>query len=212
MARVAAGHPVIPSAKGVIQLEMASLPSMVLASASPRRVFLLRELGANFETLPADVEELTSDAGLPPEELALENARRKARAVAVYRPETVVLGADTIVAFENRIFGKPRDFAEAEAMLCALGGREHRVVTAVCLVRKCVSQEVTFCETSYVTLRNLSEPQRRVYLQRIQPLDKAGAYAAQDDRGELIASLRGSVSNVIGLPLEALRLHLAQII
>lgn len=189
---------------------MESKPLLILASASPRRVLLLRELYPDFEILPAEIEELGGDSCLCPEELALENARRKARSIAALRPAEIVLGADTVVALGNQVFGKPSDFERAESMLGCLNGREHRVITAVCLTQQSSSQEESFLETSRVKLRDLTRQQRRLYLHRIQPLDKAGSYAAQDDRGEIIESLEGSRSNVVGLPLESLRIHLTR--
>jgi septum formation protein len=183
-------------------------PRLVLASASPRRISLLRQLCSDFEVHPAEVDEITSDSRKSPEELVIENARLKAQAVAEFYPDQMVLGADTVVALKSQIFGKPRTFEEAESMLETLNGREHAVFTGVCLVRKSSGEERTFAESTRVRFRNLTSDQRRAYLQRIHPLDKAGAYAAQDDEGELIQSLSGSLSNVIGLPLEALAKHL----
>ncbi len=185
------------------------MPRLVLASASPRRRSLLAEHGYDFSVVPADVEEI-SPAYFSPREIVLWNARSKAHFVARQHADETVLGVDTLVAFDGRIFGKPRDMNEAVAMLDALNGRSHEVFSGVCLVRGSRRKEHTFSEVTRVHFRQLSRVQLRHYLDRIHPLDKAGAYAAQDDQGELIERVEGSFTNVIGLPMEALAAAVAQ--
>lgn len=178
-------------------------PPFVLASASPRRVHLLQAHGYAFETLPANVEEIHA-THLSPEDIVVRNAQLKARAVSQLRPHQIVIGADTVVSFRGTTYGKPNNFEEAERMLAELNSFEHQVLTGVCLVKQSKAIELAFVETTRVQFRNLTAPQRIEYLKRIQPLDKAGAYAAQDDQGELIERISGSLSNVVGLPMEAL--------
>ena len=182
-------------------------PPLILASASPRRRQLLAEHGYDFTVAPADVAEV-APAHFTPREVALWNARLKARAVAREQPGAIVLGVDTLVAFGGRIFGKPRDLDEAFAMVSELNGRAHEVFSGVCLLRAATGEERTFAEVTRVHFRTLTPPQIRAYLARIGPLDKAGAYAAQEDRGEIIARVEGSFTNVIGLPMESLAEHL----
>lgn len=177
--------------------------SLILASASPRRRHLLTEHGYSFRVEVADVSEI-APAHFTPSETVLYNARLKAAAVARQFPEALVLGVDTLVAFEGRTLGKPSDFAEAEWMLGLLNGCWHEVFSGVSLIAPARGRQRHFVEVTRVCFRTLSEGQRRAYLQRIGPLDKAGAYAAQDDNGELIERFDGSFSNVIGLPMEAL--------
>jgi septum formation protein len=176
---------------------------LILASASPRRSALLSQAGYDFVVLPADVEEV-AHAHLTPAEITLFNARAKALAIARQRRDAIVLGADTIVAFEGEIFGKPRDLDHALAMLRRLNGRIHEVWSGVWLVRGAPAYEVGFNEVTRVRFRRLDDAQIRAYLARIGPLDKAGAYAAQDDRGELIECVEGCFDNVVGLPMKAL--------
>lgn len=133
----------------------------------------------------------------------LENAQLKARAVAALNPHELVLGVDTLVAFEGEVFGKPSNMEAAFAMLKRLNGQTHEVYSGVCLVHH-ADEEVCFVEITQVLFHHRSDEELRAYLNRIGPLDKAGAYAAQDDRGEMIARYEGSFSNVIGLPMEAL--------
>jgi septum formation protein len=182
-------------------------PRLILASTSPRRRSLLAEFGYAFEVRTTDVEEL-NDASMDPARLVESNEQIKTRPVASLHPDCVVLGADTVVALGSKIFGKPASKAEAAAMLEQLNGREHSVLSGVCLRHEASGTERLFVERTSVRFLQTDPAQRLAYLARINPLDKAGAYAAQDDRGELIAGFTGSFSNVIGLPMETLAHHL----
>ena len=152
-----------------------------------------------FEVVPADVDEV-APAHLSPAETVLWNARLKARAVARVHADAIVLGVDTLVAFGGRTFGKPADMAEAFAMLGMLNGRAHEVFSGVCLVAP--EGERAFVDMTRVHFHRRTDDELRAYLARIGPLDKAGAYAAQDDAGGMIARVEGSFTNVIGLPME----------
>jgi septum formation protein len=174
---------------------------LLLASASERRRELLRRAGVDFQTQIAQVEEL-SGGEIPARELCLLNAQLKATEVAARFPDRIVLGADTIVSFDGRIFGKPRDTSEARGMLEELCGRIHEVLTGVCLVQRSQGKLCRFIESTRVKFRARREVDLDDYLQSIYPLDKAGAYAAQEDHGRLIECIEGSMSNVIGLPVE----------
>jgi len=179
-------------------------PQIILASASPRREQLLREMGVRFAVIrPDGVEEMLG--GAAPEVLALQNAQRKARAVAGRHPDALVIGADTIVVLGGEIFGKPRDLDEAVAMLERLAGRQHVVLTGVCLIHRALDTELTFCESTRVWMRSLAREQIAAYLAKINPLDKAGAYAAQEHGETIIERIEGSFSNVMGLPVERVR-------
>ena len=185
---------------------------LVLASASPRRRDLLGGVGFEVIIRPADVEELTG--GLSPRDLVLANAEMKALSVAAVTPGDLVLGADTIVVLDGEILGKPRDLAHAAEMLARLGGRVHEVLTGVCLLRGGEVSRCSFIESTRVSFRALDETIIANYLAEIDPLDKAGAYAAQEDQGRLIEQIEGSLENVIGLPvalgLEAIENHLPE--
>jgi septum formation protein len=181
---------------------------LVLASASPRRRDLLRECGVSFEVLPAHAEETVEAT---PEATVIGNARRKAVAIATQRPDAIVLGVDTEVWFGSKIFGKPADMDDALRMLRELNGRTHEVYSGVCLAWDAGASERTFVEVAHVHFHQRSDDELRSYLERIGPLDKAGAYSAQDDRGEMIARVEGSYSNVIGLPMEALERAMREI-
>ncbi len=183
-------------------------PGLILASTSPRRSHLLSEFGYAFQVYTTDVEEL-QDTSMHPARLVEFNARLKTLPVAALHPDCVVLGADTVVALGSKIFGKPASMAEAVLMLEELNGQEHTVYSGVCISHIDAARESLFVERTSVRFQHLSAGRRLAYLERINPLDKAGAYAAQDDNGELIAGFEGSFSNVIGLPMEALSVQLA---
>jgi septum formation protein len=184
------------------------LPPLILASASPRRAELLRQLKLDFEIAPGDAVEIFDDQ-LSPRELCQLNAHRKARAVAKKFPDALVLGADTLVFLGRKIFGKPRDLAEAKRILTKLQGRTHQVVTGVCLMHLRAHRECIFAAGTDVTFHPLDEKQICDYLAKINPLDKAGAYAIQEHGEKIVAEISGSYSNVVGLPLEKLREELA---
>jgi septum formation protein len=183
------------------------LPRIILASASPRRSELLKELELNFDVIPADVEEI-APVHLSPHEICLVNAHRKARVVARKNPDALVIGADTIVCLGRRIFGKPADITEARRTLEALSGKTHEVVTGVCLMEFRARREKLFAVSTTVTFHRLISGQVREYVKRINTLDKAGAYAIQEHGDMIIDKIKGSHSNVVGLPLERLRKEL----
>lgn len=177
------------------------LPPIILASASPRREKLLREAGLNFKVVPATLNEPEYDY-LTPEEQALFHAFRKATTVGRNYPGHLVIGADTIVSLEGRIFGKPSSIQEAKNFLRELSGKTHQVITGVCLRynNKCE----LFSDITEVDFYQLDDAKINLYFTYTNPLDKAGAYGIQD-RGEIIVKeVRGSFSNVIGLPVEKL--------
>lgn len=180
-----------------------NLPPLILASASPRRSQLLESLGLKFRVLPAQIAEVQPEH-LSPAETCQINAYRKARFVAKLCPDSLVLGADTIVCLGHAIYGKPADHADALRMLLELQGREHLVMTGVCLLHLRSHHQRIFAEISRVHFRPLDVRAARAYLERIHPLDKAGAYAIQEHGDMIIHSIEGSRSNVIGLPVERL--------
>ena len=179
------------------------LPPLILASASPRRAELLRQLKLNFQIIPGDVTEMAHEH-LSPWELCQLNAHRKARVVAKKHPDALVLGADTLVFLDDEIMGKPVNPADARRMLTRLQGRTHQVVTGISLIHLRAHQESIFAVSTDVTFRPLSAGQIDDYLARVNPLDKAGAYAIQEHGDLIVSEISGSFSNVVGLPVERL--------
>ncbi len=176
---------------------------IILASASPRRRELLEALGLRFEAIPSRAKEI-SDPHSHPKNLVRQNAKIKASNVARRFPDRWVLGVDTVVALGGRLFGKPASPQEAETMLAALQGRVHCVYTGLCLLHRSLAQRDVWHEKTQVGFRSLSLDQIRDYLKRIHPLDKAGAYAIQEGGERIVSWMKGSLSNVVGLPLESL--------
>jgi septum formation protein len=172
----------------------------VLASGSPRRRELLAALVAEFEVVPSDVPE---EAAGDPVQDALHLAEAKARAVAETASDAVVIGCDTIVHDGRRSYGKPVDAADALRMWRELRGRSHRVVTGVAVVFE--GKVLTGHSEAAVTLADLGDETIAQYVASGRPLDKAGAYAIQDDDVPTVARLDGCYCCVVGLPLWRLR-------
>jgi len=176
-------------------------PSFVLASASPRRRVLLQDAGYRFEVRAPKIGEISNRA-LTLREIALCNATRKTLTVARGQPEAIVLGADTLVAIEGEVIGKPIDLQDAAAILRRLSGRTHQVCSAVFVCHLERSRALSFYEISQVRFRRLTQNAIKDYLTKVNPLDKAGAYAAQGHGSEIIERIDGSFTNVVGLPME----------
>ncbi|HSU53322.1 MAG TPA: Maf family protein [Candidatus Dormibacteraeota bacterium] len=183
------------------------MPLIILASASPRRAELLRQLAFDFKVVESGTPEVFHGE-LTAREISQINAYRKARAVAKKHPDALVLGADTLVYLKDAIFGKPSSLEDAYGMLEALAGKTHQVVTAVCLLHLRNHRQRIFTETTSVTFRPLDAVRIRRYLTKVNPLDKAGAYGIQEEGDQLVESIYGSYTNVVGLPLERLRTEL----
>ena len=173
---------------------------LILASASPRRRELLASLGLTFEVVPSDADETLEPIALAEAVAAL--ALRKARAVAAARRGALIIAADTIVVIDGRALGKPADRAEARSMLQTLRGRTHEVMTGVAVLDAASGRHASETVISRVTMAPYSDAAIDAYVAGGEPLDKAGAYAIQGAGGALVAGLKGSRSNVVGLPLE----------
>lgn len=174
--------------------------SIILASNSPRRRELLAQIGIrDFQILSPDVDEAV-ESGLSPARMVETLSLRKARAAAGRAgADDLILAADTVVALDGRVLGKPRDQGEAFAMLSALSGREHRVYTGVTVLRG--GQAATEHEETAVAFRALSPEEIRDYIATGEPMDKAGAYGIQGVGALLVQGIRGDYCNVVGLPL-----------
>jgi len=184
-----------------------NLPPIILASASPRRSELLRQIGVEFSVVTSDTPEI-HDGELTAREIAQVNAYRKARNVAKKHPDALVLGADTLVFIETLLLGKPGSLEHAYQMLEQLQGRTHEVVTAVCLLNLRNHRQRIFTEVTNVTFRPLDAVKIRRYLTKVNPLDKAGAYAIQEEGDLIVEKIAGSYTNVVGLPVERLQAEL----
>jgi septum formation protein len=182
---------------------------LILASASPRRQDLLKEAGFELTVEPANVKELfTPD--LAPADLAMHNAELKARAIAeTLDSDAIVLGADTVVALDGQVYGKPLSRDDASETLQKLSDRTHEVITGVCLIS--TEQEVTFHETTSVTFHALQQVDIDRYIDGFKPFDKAGAYAIQEWIGLIgVKEINGNYENVVGLPVARVVQELAK--
>jgi len=171
---------------------------LVLASASPRRAELLRAAGIGFEVVAADVDERQLE-GEDPATYVRRLAAAKAARVAGTRPGRAVLGADTTVVVDGEVLGKPRDTADAAAMLNRLSGRSHLVLTGVCLIDPAGHAETAVASTT-VEFRPLTADDIARYVASGEPMDKAGAYAIQGGAGPFVTRVEGAYDNVVGLP------------
>jgi septum formation protein len=177
------------------------MPSLVLASSSPRRAVLLSGAGFEFEIVPPRLAE-KFDAAFTLRELTLWNAIRKGMSVAQTRPDAIVISADTLVALGNEIIGKPSDLEEAAQILRRLSGQTYEVCSAVFIYHQTSGRSAVFHDISRVRFLPLNREMVKSYLAKVNPLDKAGAYAAQGTGAEIIAKIEGSFTNVVGLPME----------
>lgn len=179
----------------------AAAPRLILASASPRRRELLGQLGVAFEVIVAEVTE-HEDPATDPREMVKHNAALKADWVAARHPDAIVLGADTTVFIDGAALNKPCDGAEAREMLRRLSGQAHTVFTGIAVRR--ANDGLKFDEgvASEVTFKTIDEAAIEAYLAKVHTLDKAGGYGIQDCPELIVAGYQGSLTNIIGLPIE----------
>ena len=174
---------------------------LILASGSPRRRQLLRQLGLDFDVQVSDVEE-SFEAGLSPADIVTQIADRKVRAISASNPDALTIAADTIVVLEGTVLGKPESQNEAKKILHRLSGNQHEVYTGLALAHPRTSRHVTAHEKTTVYFGALSDEEVGAYVASGSPMDKAGAYGIQDDQGALFVShIEGDFYNVVGLPL-----------
>jgi septum formation protein len=181
-------------------MTISSSSPFILASASPRREELLHSVGLKFKILPAHVNEDYID-GETPRQHVRRLSQDKARALALKHPDAWVLGADTIVVIDNLILGKPKNKTQARQMLERLSGREHKVFTGFTLARMADKITKTKVVQSAVKFKPINTEEMQWYISCDEPYDKAGGYAAQGKGAYFIKAIRGSYTNVIGLPL-----------
>lgn len=181
-----------------------NVPQLILASASPRRKELLASLGVAFTVVPAEVTEHEApDAD--PREMVQHNAALKADWVAERHPEATVIGADTTVFIDQTVLNKPRDGTEARKMLRKLRGRTHTVFTGLAVRRLRDGLKLDQGVASEVTFKDFDEATLELYLSRVHTLDKAGGYAIQEHGDLIVAGFTGSLTNIVGLPLEEMK-------
>ena len=177
---------------------------VILASQSPRRVELLKTIIKNFQVIPSNIDE-TCKSNLSPEENAVFLSRKKAAWVSKDHPHSLVIGADTLVVLENKIIGKPVDAKDACQILHRLSGQEHKVITGVAIIH---SKTISSFSISRVRIKHLTQSEIISYVDSGEPMGKAGAYAIQGQGSFLVESYEGSYSNIVGLPVDMLKILL----
>jgi septum formation protein len=178
---------------------------IVLASSSPRRRRLLEQIRIPFSTIDPVIEEITSGRA---EERVIQNAVAKASKASEQIKEGIIVGADTVVEYEDKVLGKPSDYREAEVMLRTLSGNVHRVLTGIAVIDAVSNRLETDVVKTHVKMRVISDDEITAYIETGEPLGKAGGYAIQSVGGLLIEEVHGCFYNVVGLPLSRLDLLL----
>jgi septum formation protein len=190
--------------------EFMNMRNICLASSSPRRRQILKDLGLDFVVShPVKFKEKLS--GLEPEALVCHNALGKAKEVAEKYKDSIIIGCDTIVTFNNEILGKPLTPDNAHVMLMKLSGNYHTVLSGLAVIDMKKNRELVGCDRTEIKFKDLSEKEINDYVESGEPLDKAGAYGIQERGGAFVESIKGSFSNVVGLPKELLTRFLAEL-
>ncbi len=179
------------------------MKKLILASASPRRQELLRQIGLCFEVTVKPVDE-TLPKGLSYDEAVCRLAYRKAREVALEEKEGIIIGADTVVVYRDKVLGKPAGFSDAVNTLRNLSGDNHLVITGFCVIDAATGKVVTASETTRVFFRRLTDAEIEAYVSSGEPMDKAGSYGIQGLGAVLVDKIEGCYFNVVGLPLAKL--------
>lgn len=176
---------------------------IILASASPRRKQLLAAAGYRFTVVPSDIDESVFAAGgIKPAEYAMQLALAKAKNVAGRFPESLIIGADTIVDFQGQIIGKAADAVEAEKIVGKLFSSPHKVITGIAIISPSEGVEIVESETTVVYPRKMAQEQIAEHIRGGSWMDKAGAYAIQENGDEFVEKIEGSLTNVMGFPME----------
>lgn len=182
---------------------------IVLASSSPRRAELIKQLGIPLVIHPSFIQETGIEKGNP-QEIVLANAFEKAKCVATLYPNDFVIGADTIVVLNDKVFEKPRDKGEAAQMLKTFSGKRQYIFTGISIQNQLRNIIENYVEQSIVAFHDLSEAMIEAYLNSTNPLDKAGGYNIQDEASkQIIRSYEGSFTNIMGLPMTFLKARIA---
>lgn len=186
---------------------------VILASASPRRKELLEQIGMEFEVIPATGEEVINHT--KPYEVVMDLSRQKAEEVAKRqrRGDFLIIGADTVVAFEDEILGKPKDREDAYRMISMLEGKTHKVYTGVTLLLQSEKESKTysFYEETEVVMHSMTQKEKKWYVDTNEPYDKAGGYAIQGRCAVFIEKINGDYNNVVGLPIARIYQELLQL-
>tara|TARA_Y100000591_G_scaffold282479_1_gene262856 strand:+ start:434 stop:1018 length:585 start_codon:yes stop_codon:yes gene_type:complete len=182
---------------------------IILASKSPRRAEILRMINLNFRVVPSKIKEEINPK-IEQDEVAINISKAKAERISHLYPNDIIIGADTIVVFDDEIFGKPKDKNESKKMLKALSGNSHKVITGVTIMNKKLGILKTFSELTEVSIQNIPTKKIEYYISNFNTLDKAGSYGIQEWFSVWIKKINGCYYNVMGLPVSKLYKHLVE--
>ena len=185
---------------------MNKLVSNILASSSPRRKKILEQIKFEFSVVSSNINE-DFNIDLPPEAFTEHWAREKAKDIAKDHPQSIVIGADTVVILEGKILGKPKDDKSSKKMLYSLSGKTHEVITGVSLIHINSKLDFTFNERTFVSINTLSDEDIYNYIRLYNPYDKAGSYGIQDGFSVHIEKIKGCYYNVMGFPVSKFYYH-----
>ena len=183
---------------------------IILASKSPRRAEILKMIGVNFKVVPSNINEEINQK-IEQNEIAINISKAKAEKISHKYPKDIIIGADTIVVFNEKIFGKPKDKNESKKMLKALSGNCHKVITGVTIMNEKLGILKTFSETTEVFVQKIPTKQIEFYVNNYNTLDKAGSYGIQEWFSVWIKKINGCYYNVMGLPVSKLYRYLVEI-
>jgi septum formation protein len=176
------------------------MKTIILASASPRRKQLLKQLGLEFKIIPSEIEEKLNPRWQPRKQVEVLS-EQKAQAVATKHKNAIVIGVDTMVAYNNEVIGKPKDEKDAKMILKKLSGKQQLVITAFTIIDMTARKSVTKSVETKVWFRRISEPEIRSYIAKEKPYDKAGAYGMQTLGAVFVEKVEGDFLSAVGLPL-----------
>ena len=176
------------------------MKDIILASSSPRREEILKKYNFAFKIIKQDIEEIISKEDTP-EQLVMSLSFRKAYSIAEKHPESIVIGADTVVVYEGEILSKPKDPEEAFKMISLLSGKTHEVITGVSIINEATNTKIVDFEKTKVKFRELDENFINTYIETKEPFDKAGSYGIQGIGALLVEKIDGCYLNVVGMPL-----------
>ena len=182
---------------------------IILASKSPRRARVLEMIKVNFKVAPSKINEEINPK-IEQDEIAINISKAKARTISNRYPNDIIIGADTIVVFNEEIFGKPKDINESKKMLIALSGNSHKVITGVTIMNKRLGIVKTFSEMTEVFVKKIPTKKIDYYINNFNTLDKAGSYGIQEWFSVWIKKINGCYYNVMGLPVSKLYKHLVE--
>ena len=187
------------------------MEEIILASTSPRRKYLLESIGIDFKIIKPNYDESITDKSFSYKKIETIAERKCDSVIKLITEPAIIISADTVVIFNNKVMGKPKDYNEAYKMLSALNNKTHKVVTAICIKNNEKNKKIIKSETSEVSFSLLKEKDIKRYIEEYKPYDKAGSYGIQELPAYFIKDIKGDYENIVGLPTKLLKSMLSEI-